>query len=268
MLSNTFQYIKRMILKNYLAALIISKIYVLYNNIKRRKKIKIWKNKDYWIHSTSVGLIPHEYPLFNPEKYTTLLYEIFFSYYTPKKDDVVLELGSGSGNETLYISKLIGDNGRIYAVEPFDVIFKFLKETIEINNLKNVKLIKKALFNENTSIGFASRKNRWLGGRINFNSANKTETMTLNNFVIENNIKKINYCKINIEGAEKYITENSDEFFKICNNLAIECHDFLQEVDLQTYDMLKNFLIEKKYTIKKCKRIVHPSDEFFIFASK
>ena len=268
MIKSLLQNIKKLILKYSLSTLILSKVYVIYNNIKRKNKIKIWKNHNYWIHLTSNGLIPYSHPLFDPEKYATENFEIFFTYYSPKKNDVVLELGSGIGNETLYISKLIGEEGKIYSVEPFDSIFRLLEKTIEINNLKNVELINKALYKESSYIGFSSEKENWLGGKIDINSKYKIKTLTLDDFVKENNIKKIDFCKINIEGAEKYIIENSNEFFKICDNLSIECHDFLKEDDYKTYEMIKNFLIKKNYIIRNSKRIKNPADEFFIFASR
>jgi FkbM family methyltransferase len=268
MINKFFQNIKKILLKYSLSTFILSKIYVKYNNFIKKNKIKIWKNENYWIHLTSNGLIPYSHPLFNPERYTAENFEIFFTYYTPKKNDVVLELGSGIGNETLYISKLIGDKGKIFCMEPYESIFKLLKKTIEINKLNNVTLINKALYNQSSYIGFTSEKDDWLGGKIDINSNDKIETLTLNDFIEGYNVKKINFCKINIEGAEKYITENSDEFFKICDNLSIECHDFLEGDEYKTYQTVKNFLIKKEYTIQNCKRIKNPSDEFFIFASK
>jgi FkbM family methyltransferase len=268
MIYKIFQNIKKILLKYNLSIHLLSKTYVLYNNIVREKKIKIWKDENYWIHETSNGLIPYLHPLFNPEKYAAENFEIFFTHYTPKKNDIILELGSGIGNETLFISKLIGDNGKIYCMEPFESIFKLLKKTTEINSLKNVQLINKALYNQSSYIGFSSEKDDWLGGKIDTKSKDKIATLTLNDFVKEYNIKYINFCKINIEGAEKYITENSNEFFKICDNLSIECHDFLEGNEYKTYETVKNFLVKKNYKIQNCKRIKNPSDEFFIFASK
>tara|TARA_B100000795_G_C22798961_1_gene440808 strand:- start:2595 stop:3401 length:807 start_codon:yes stop_codon:yes gene_type:complete len=268
MINKIAQNIKKRFLQYNLTTQILSKIYVMYNNFKREEKIEIWKEENYWIHSTSNGLIPYTHPLFNPNKYASENFEIFFSYYQPKKNDIVLELGSGTGNETLYISKLIGNLGRIYSVEPFNEVFKLLKKTIEINALKNVKLINKALYKDNSKIGFSSEKDDWLAGKIDINSKNKIETITLNSFIVENNIKNINFCKINIEGAEKYIIENSDKFFEICKNLSIECHDFLDGEEYKTNEIVKNFLIKKNYTIHKNKRDRYTFDKFYIFASK
>ena len=268
MLLKILQLLKKNILKHKLTTYMLSLIYVGYNNLTRKHKIKIWKKNNYWIHLTSNGLIPYTHPLFNPEKYSSENFEIFFEHYKPKKNDTILELGSGIGNETLFISKLIGTNGKIYALEPFESIFKLLKETININNLQNVKMINKALYKEKTKIGFSSDQESWLDGKIDLNSNTLIETITLNSFIEDNNISKVNFCKINIEGAERYILDNSDKFFNVCQNLSIECHDFLEGNEYKTHQIIKDFLLAKNYKIHKNIRNKTPVDKFFIYASK
>ena len=79
-------------------------------------------------------------------------------------------------------------------------------------------------------------------------------------------------CKINIEGAERFIVNDSSKFFTICENIAIECHDFFKgkenPEEYMTYDLVKNFLISKNFNIKKSHRNKLDLDEFFIHASK
>ena len=98
--------------------------------IAYKHNIKIYKNNKYWIHKTSIGLIPSNKPILNPEDYVKQNFEIFFEKYTPKEKDVVIEFGSGIGCETLYISKKIGENGKIYAIEPFLKVFNYLQKTM------------------------------------------------------------------------------------------------------------------------------------------
>jgi len=262
------QIVKKNILKYKLSTYMLSLIYVGYNNLTRKQKIKIWKQNNYWVHLTSIGLIPYTHPLFDSEKYASENCEIFFEYYKPKQNDVILELGAGIGNETLFISKLIGDNGKIYALEPFESIFKSLKETININNLQNVKIMNKALYKEKTKIGFSSDQESWLEGKIDLNSNSLIETITLNSFIEDNNISIVNFCKINIEGAERYILDNSDKFFNVCQNLSIECHDFLEGNENNTHQKIKDFLLAKNYKIHKNTRNKTPVEKFFIYASK
>ena len=84
----------------------------------------------------------------------------------------------------------------------------------------------------------------------------------------DENLSKINFCKINIEGAEKYILEESNNFFNICQNLTIECHDFCEGEEYKTFEIVKNFLISKKYHIKFSQRNKFPYDKFYLYASK
>ena len=268
MIFKILQKIKKNILKYRLSTYILSLIYVRYNNLIRKNKIKIWKENNYWVHLTSIGLIPYTHPLFDPEKYSSKNFKVFFEYYKPKKNDTVLELGAGIGNETLFMSNLIGTNGKIYALEPFEPIFELLNINKKINNLQNIKIIKKALYKEKTKIGFFSDQESWLNGKINSNSSTLVETFTLNSFIEDYNISIVNFCKINIEGAERYVLDNSDKFFNICQNLAIECHDFLEGNENKTHQIVKDFLIAKNYKIHKNTRNKTPVERFFIYASK
>jgi|TARA_B100001964_G_C14228430_1_gene598857 hypothetical protein len=86
--------------------------------------------------------------------------------------------------------------------------------------------------------------------------------------MIYNILKKINFCKINIEGAEKFIKENSDNFFNICENISIECHDFLEGEEYKTFELVKSFLKTKSYNINYSKKNKYPWDKYFIYDSK
>ncbi len=269
MLINLVRKFKNFTVQNNFGAYLISVTYNCYKKfVLGEKNFKIFKSQKYWIHQTSVGLLAYNRPIFNPEEYVKENYEIFFEYYLPKTNDVVIELGSGVGNETIYISSLIGKQGKVIAVEPFKEIFDLLRKTIEINNVKNVLMVNKAIYKSNTEIGFLSDKSNWLGGKIDKNSKEKMPTITLNNLVIENKLSKIDFCKINIEGAEKYILESSDLFLKICNNFAIECHDFLDDEKNKTHLKVKNFLRENNFKIKLSKRNKYPWDKYYVFAYK
>lgn len=260
--------IKNFLIKNKFLSQIIAFIYILYNRFFLKNNIDIYKNHNYWIHKTTIGLIPSNKPIFDPEEYVKQNFEIFFEKYTPKEKDIVIEFGSGIGCETLYISKKIGENGKIYAIEPFVKVFNYLQETINLNKLTNVKLINKALYKDLSGAGFESDLDYWLGGKINLVSQNKVPTINLDMLIESENINQIDFCKINIEGAEKYITYNSDLFFDICKNIAIECHDFMKENEYKTFELVKKFLKQKGYEISFSKRNKYPADKYYIYAKK
>ena len=268
MLYRILRLFKDLIFKNIFLTRVVSKFYKIANNLFFNNNIDIYNEDNYWIHKTSLGLVPCDKPIFNPENYVKKNFEIFFEHYLPKKNDVVVELGAGQGCETLYISKIIGENGKIISIEPFEEIFKILNKTIRINNLQNVTAIQKAIYKDSSKIGFTSSIDSYLEGKIDINSKNLVTTCCLDDLVMDENLKQINFCKINIEGAEKYILKNSNKFFDICENLAIECHDFFDEEEYKTFDMVKKFLISKKYHIKSSNRNKFSYDNFYVYASK
>lgn len=263
-----FRNIKNILVRNNLFSQIIVLIYILYNRCFLKNNISIYKDNQNWIHKTSIGLIPSNRPIFKPEDYVKQNFEIFFEKYLPKEKDVVIEFGSGIGCETLYISKKIGKNGKIYAVEPFVKVFNYLQETINLNHLINVKPINKALYKDSFGAGFESDLDHWLGGKIKIVSQNKVPTIDLDMLVKTENINQIDFCKINVEGAEKYITYNSDLFFDLCKNIVIECHDFMQENEYKTFELVKKFLKQKGYVVSFSKRNKYPWDKYYVYAQK
>lgn len=265
MLKKLLQLIKSICFKSFFLKKIISYIYIIINKFYLKNNINIYFENNFWIHKTSIGLIPDKKPIFNSEKYIKKNFDIFFEYYKPKKNDVVVELGAGVGTETLYISKIIGDKGKLIALEPSPEILKLLKTTLTLNKLNNVKIIEKALYKKSTKIGFVDATA--LGGYIDNTSKELVSTICLDDLVTNHNLNQIDYCKMNIENAEKYITDNSEIFFKLCKNLAIECHDFTGRDEDKTFDIVKKFLISKNYNINYSKRNKYHEDDYYIYAS-
>jgi FkbM family methyltransferase len=65
---------------------------------------------------------------------------------TVKPGMVAFDLGANIGYYTIMMARLVGDSGRVYAVEPFPGNFRLLGENIRRNRLKNVQI-------ENVAIG-------------------------------------------------------------------------------------------------------------------
>lgn len=59
-----------------------------------------------------------------------------------KKDQKILEIGTGSGYHSAVVSKLVGKNGIVYSIERINVLVDFAKKNIEKANIKNVKVLK------------------------------------------------------------------------------------------------------------------------------
>lgn len=70
-----------------------------------------------------------------------------------KEGDVFVDVGAYIGDMTCLASKLVGEHGRVYAIEPSQDNFDILCLNIRLNNLLNVYPIRVAL-SEKDTIGF------------------------------------------------------------------------------------------------------------------
>ena len=64
------------------------------------------------------------------------------------KGDVVLEIGAAYGYFTAQMSKLVGSSGHVISIEPATHMNSVCAETISLNNLNNVHLIKKSTYSK------------------------------------------------------------------------------------------------------------------------
>jgi len=135
---------------------------------------------------------------------------------TIKKDDVVFDVGANIGIYSLVASKTIGQNGKVYSFEPADRAHSCLLKNIEINKFKNIVPIKKgvsnysgnATFNVCDDDAYNSLGNEPMRKII---KTEKISVVTIDDFVKENNIKKVDVIKVDTEGAEYLVFKGADK---------------------------------------------------------
>ncbi|MEM3192072.1 MAG: FkbM family methyltransferase [Candidatus Parvarchaeota archaeon] len=72
-----------------------------------------------------------------------------------RSGDTIIDAGANIGIFTTIASVLVGDPGSVIAIEPDPDNLAILKDNIRINNLKNVTLIERALYNlDNVTLNF------------------------------------------------------------------------------------------------------------------
>ena len=123
-----------------------------------------------------------------------------------KNDAVVFDIGAFKGDTAYFFSKKCSNKARIYAFEPDDYAFQILEKIKDKYKLNNVIASNILFSNSETEINFLSMDlNR---------PAVKIKSTTIDKFVEENNIEKIDYIKMDVEGAEKNILEDSIKTIK------------------------------------------------------
>lgn len=125
-----------------------------------------------------------------------------------KKGDTVIEAGANLGSETLLMSKLVG-NGMVYGFEPNPYTFERLSINVSINNLSNVKVFDVAMGESDGNISFNIYPkdfcNPGMSSKYMETSITRKITVvqkTLDTFVKEQNIGKVDFLKMDIQGAE------------------------------------------------------------------
>ena len=144
--------------------------------------------------------------------------------------NVVFDIGANTGIYSL-ITKTINPNSKVYAFEPVARVFKKLEENNALNNF-DINSIEKAVSNSNgAAIIYDTRTDHILSVTVNKNLASpetevietKIETVTLNSFIKEENITKIDLIKIDVETHEPEVLEGfSDYLFKFKPTILIE----------------------------------------------
>ena len=123
-----------------------------------------------------------------------------------KNDAVVFDIGAFKGDTAYFFSKKCSNKARIYAFEPDENNYKILLKIKDKYKLNNVIASNILFSNSETEINFLSMDlNR---------QAVKMKSTTIDKFVEENNIEKIDYIKMDVEGAEKNILEGSIKTIK------------------------------------------------------
>lgn len=206
----------------------------------------------YWLKSEKTYLFAVDTPYFdfNKEKIDTTYEEIFCTFYQPKKGDVILDLGAGIGTELNYFMEKINTEGNYYGIEASPKCFRkleLLKKKNAYNNCLNHNI---AISGRNGKIWMEEQDN-YIINQINDQSKGvEIPSYTLDNFIKENEISKINFLKVNIEGAEYEMVDGMQESIEIIENLAISCHDFLSYCDDEKIkNKIVGFLLKNNFEI-------------------
>jgi len=142
---------------------------------------------------------------------------------TVNPDDIVIDAGSFIGDFAAYASI---KGATTYAFEPTKSNFKCLQATADLNG--NIIPVNAGLGNEKcyleliTSDDLYGNTNSFSKNFLHINKMEKTEVTTIDAFVQENNLPKVDFIKADIEGFERQMLLGAKETLaKFAPKLAI-----------------------------------------------
>jgi FkbM family methyltransferase len=178
-------------------------------------------NKMY-VNTKDEGIVPSLLIKGVYEEYQT---ELFKKSIRPGM--IVVDVGANVGYYTLIAAKLVKDYGRVYAFEPEPRNYELLVKNIQINGYTNVIPLQKAVSNVSGKVKLFLDKVNLGKHSLSQNNVRKAgfvevEAVTLDDFFI-NIVKnvKVDFIKIDVEGAEGLVIEGADRILRDNDNLKI-----------------------------------------------
>jgi FkbM family methyltransferase len=170
-----------------------------------------------------------------------------------KSDMFAIEIGSHIGYFSLYLSNKLKNNGKLILFECSPGVAKLLKRNIELNHFDSfVKIEELAVSDQNSTMDLFITENEegathsLIGGLAGKEKKIQIQTTTLDNYFNTNNItKKVDFIKIDAEGAEGIILKGAEEVIKKDKPiLLIEMHT----IEGSTYKLAEELLKQYGYS--------------------
>lgn len=177
--------------------------------------------------------------------------------YIPQQGDVVLDCRAYCGITTYLFSKAVGETGRVYALEPDDLSYKMLLKNIDKHGLANVIPVKKGIWSNTTRVYFNAEGN--VGGsmasllqRPFYENLSKVDVVSISDFYTEYGLNKLDFIKMDIEGAELDVIAGSKDFIERNNlNFAIASYHVVNGT--RTYTKLEKLFLTMGYQFETYK---------------
>jgi len=166
------------------------------------------------------------------ETFAILFEEVFlpdvYFFLATSPQPFVLDCGSNIGLAVLYFKSLY-PNCKIVAFEPDEATFSLLKRNVEVNNLTDVTLINKALYDSKRTIEFYISPDQpgLLVQSIRKESLSASQAKTVETEMLSNYVdQEVDFLKMDIEGAEDHVMRDLEQSAKLplIKEMVIEYH--------------------------------------------
>lgn len=173
-------------------------------------------------------------------------------FYSINPADVVIDAGANEGILTLIYSQKVKKSGKVFAFEPDKKNINAFNNNLSFNNnINNIYLQEKGLWDKVGLIDFYEAGT--VGSSIFYESVDaekkEIEVISIDEFVSRKNIQKLDFIKMDIEGAEIEALRGAVLTINILKpNFAIASYHVVNED--YTYKMLENFFRELNYPFR------------------
>jgi FkbM family methyltransferase len=178
-----------------------------------------------------------------------------------KRDDMVLDIGANIGAHTLHIARLVGPNGRVFAFEPTNYAFTKLLENRSLNPLlapsivaEQVMLVDspstpvaREIFSSWPLVGSEKRHPEHLGVS---KSTTGARSMTLDEYVEHNGIRRLSLIKLDVDGNEPTVLTGAQQTMKQFQPVfVIELAPYLHSEESGIFESMVELFFSRGYVM-------------------
>lgn len=219
--------------------------YPIQTTVQSRTGFQFFINTQSWI----------EWLLFIDGVYEAHLEKLFKRYVGV--GGTVIDIGANIGVHTLLFSRLVGESGRVIAVEPYPPVITKLRKHLEHNQAGQVEIVERALSNE---AGTATLKNAlgvhnegmaslWLSSSGEPVDEFEVGLSTLDAVVDEYQIRNVQLIKLDIQGSEYAALRGAVNILREQKPVVVFEYDESWLGAGVTFDQVHSFLTGLGYTV-------------------
>ena len=168
------------------------------------------------------------------------------------EESIVIDAGASIGKYTLLAAKKAS---RVISLEPERTNYTLLTKSLKLNKIGNVKAINCALASKEGNLRLylgedSSGHSLFVGKNVSQFKSCIVECITLNQLLEKNHIKQVDLLKMDIEGAELEVLEESFILLKRIRKAVIEIHED------SYYDKIKRLFEEQGFETMRCGKFI------------
>jgi FkbM family methyltransferase len=183
--------------------------------------------------------------------------DFWFAHYQPKPGDVILDVGAGRGEDIFAFSRETGASGRVLAIEAHPVSYQVLAQFCRLNRLSNTTPMHVAIMDRPGTVTIDD-EDLWEANTVSSTSTGNGASVpatTLDRLCSEQGIARIDFLKMNIEGAEIFALQGMNSMISNVRSICVCCHDFRADrghgEQYRTRECVWKFLTENGFEVSR-----------------
>jgi FkbM family methyltransferase len=163
------------------------------------------------------------------EKFRRDAADYWFHVYKPKPGEVIVDIGAGRGEDVFAFSEAVGATGTVWAIEAHPGSYRLLERFCLKNGLSNVRLLNCAAMNRRGTLQIqtlAVWESNFVYEGPATPASHAVEAYRFDDICERHGIDRIDFLKMNIEGAERFALPGMPDALRRARFACIAAHDF------------------------------------------